>query len=234
MLCPHLDSLVVSAEMETPTNLSLVLYFVQRYGVVVCTQRHTCIAPDGKHNARNHFCYPPHCLKGLEFTSVEKQLKDLPLKRMSEIPYPKVEDQPVPAVPHLAILNGWICTKCSEWVSTSLSHSRAHVSSQHGIRAGKYNQGLESCRVQTFFRERQKIRYFRVAEGVPEEQQLDLVAVQEARSANGFLKTQLDVLTRIKEEAQREVEKVCGFEEHKSAVIPWVKDLWLRQVYQGP
>src|SRR4051794_6395914 len=107
-----------------------LLHYVARYGVVVCRLCHACVAANGDRSVRNHFGrgdHPPRRLKGADLALVEICIKELELSRPNDVVHPTLEDQPVPAIPYLDVLDGFHCVACGE-LTTNEAHARYHVS----------------------------------------------------------------------------------------------------------
>lgn len=88
-----------------------------------------------------------HKLKGLQLADVEE------IHRLRST---RPDQQPVP---HIKIHDGWVCTSCDDFLTTSLEIVQRHAGSSHG-RERLGESTWETVRLQTLFSETKDRRYF--------------------------------------------------------------------------
>ena len=199
------------------------LHFEQSLGVVICHLCQAGVELNSANSINNHFRAPPHHLKGAALKAVHEQFQQWPVRRPAEIEHPDAEDQPVRAIPHLKSQAGWHCRYCDQGLSTDLANSKTHLRRAHGIRRGQEGRDLERCCLQTIFREKRSIWWFRVTGGID----------APPHDVDAFVSSQVSILSQIDNAERAEVERVRGFDDHKSSVIPWVRSCGFDQHLKG-
>lgn len=212
------------------------LHFEASLGAVICHRCESGVVVNSVNSINNHFRGKAHRLKGAALQAIHAQFQQWPARLTSEVRYPPVEEQPVRAIPHLKCHRGWQCRHCDWWLSADLVNSKTHLRHVHGISRGREGRDLGRCRLQTVFREKQHIRYFRVADDAA-------VEVEGGPEAAGhppaeedihlFLSSQASVVSQIEAEEQAQAAKVRALDDHQFSVIPWVRSCGFDRHLQG-
>jgi hypothetical protein len=199
------------------------LHFEESLGVVICHLCEAGVEVNSANSINNHFRAPPHHLKGAALKAVHEQFQQWPIRRPAEVEYPEAGDQPIRAIPHLQSCAGWHCQHCDRWVCTDLANTKTHLRQVHGVRRGQEDRDLKRCCVQTIFRQKRLIRWFRVEgdQGVPPRRKTGFDA--QSHDVEAFVSSQISLLRQIDSAERAEVERVRAFDDHKSSVIPWVR-----------
>jgi hypothetical protein len=126
-------------------------YHDSALGVAICIPCQAGMVPDGKEPFKNHLRAQPHHLIKGAFKATRDYLISLRLKSPSEVSYPSPAEQPIEAVPHLKVHQGFYCLHCDDWRSINESKTRDHVTKTHRIRTGRQRRGYAHCLLQTIF-----------------------------------------------------------------------------------
>lgn len=136
------------------------LHFEESLGAVICHRCGYGVVMDSVNSINNHFRRQPHHLRGAALKAVHAQFQQWPVRRSPNVLGPKVEDQPICAIPYLKSEDGWRCRHCDDWLRTDLVNSRTHLRTIHSIARGQEGRDLKRCRLQTVFRESDSFNIF--------------------------------------------------------------------------
>lgn len=148
------------------------LYFVESLGLLVCKVHGTGIHPDVE-AIRRHLRGKDHFCEGKTLKEAVNTLGKLSLSSRAELldKHPVVATQPIPAIPHLTVHDGWCCSffQGSE-LTTSGSISDRHARTGHKLKPSGHS--VESpywraCKLQTLFSMTGDVRCFQVSTPTP-------------------------------------------------------------------
>jgi hypothetical protein len=147
---------------------------------------------------------------------------------------------PAHEIPGLRLLDGFQCLTCSAGLTRHLPAIERHVSKAHQQKPAQQVEGRSwrRCKLQTFFAEKQYLRYFTIAEadrrsleGGGERGERD---ERDKRGERGegeqglsieekeFFRQQDADVEQAGQDATIVANTVHGFESHRSAVVPWL------------
>jgi hypothetical protein len=201
------------------------VHFEPSVGVIICHQYESGLVVNTPNSLYNHFCAALHHLRGPALSIARDLVMQWPAKRTSEVVHPGAKGVPVRAIPHLRVWSGWYCRHCTGDLSTNLAAAKRHLREQHNVRRGKEGRDLESCRLQTIFRDKKLVRWFRVLE--PEKHNINADSSHHAPFArediDRFVHSQAGVFNTIEREEKLQAGRVQDGGDHKSEVIPWIR-----------
>lgn len=204
--------------------MSQTVHFEKSLGAVVCRPCASGVVVDTPNSINNHFRASPHYFKGPTLRFIHDQVVEWPTKSSSDVIFPGRDKSPIPAVPYLKIHSGWFCKHCLQWLSTNLEASKRHLREEHNLHRGKEDRDLGPCRLQTVYRDRKLVRWFRVTEPEAHNAEDDTSSTPlVANSINDFVSSQLNTLSQIDEQEKIQASTVQDSSDHKSSVIPWVR-----------
>lgn len=143
------------------------LCFEPRFGLLICKAHGTGVHPEPSAIERHLRGKLHHC-KRKKLKQAVATLSELPLKSRAALlnAHPATKAQPIRAIPHLNIYNGWSCRLChGEHLTTSREVRDRHVSRAHCVRPSSHQDAAplwDICTMQTFFSMTGDVRYFRV------------------------------------------------------------------------
>jgi len=197
--------------------------YIQAYSVVLCVECQTCLLPTHS-NQERHLRQPPHHCEGPQLQALLDLFAtyELPLPSQVVLPNP-----PCSAIEGLRCYPAFTCCLCNGCLTRSKHALEVQVSNKHKKKPAQQVEGSSwrKCTVQTFFAEKQHIRYFVVDDAKGAAGALDAGTKSLDSGEADFFK-QLNEDTAIAEEdAKAEANIVYGFDNYKSAVAPydWAK-----------
>jgi hypothetical protein len=155
-------------------------YFDPSWRVIVCRKCKTCVKPESA-SINRHLRRKQHGLKGGVIKQQVSLLIGLNTRSEAELKnvHPEPTSQPVQAIPHLQILDGFRCRHCPDKLTTNVTDRHA---CRHGLRPQDpaRSTSWEECKLQTLFAEKSLVRYFRVREASRDGVAVHLNAAAEA------------------------------------------------------
>ena len=212
------------------------VYFQESIGTVICGTCSSGIVVNTANSINNHFRSAPHHLKGDALKAVHALFKEYDTLPSDKVPFPLLDDQPVPAIPHLRVHRGWFCRHCLQSLGTDLTNSKTHLRQVHQIYRGKEGHDIKQCLLQTVFQERKLVRYFRVQvepDKAHSSTRHDNIDDDEINHHDNFVSSQIDVLAEIAEAEDVDARRVQSFAGHMSKVIPWVRSCGFDTLLDG-
>lgn len=143
------------------------LYYADPPGLLVCKIHSTGIHPD-EEAIKRHLRGKGHFCKGRALREAVATLSQLYLRSRQELldQHPPILAQPIRAIPHLKIQNGWCCSFCDgRELTTSRVLRDRHAARVHEVKASAHSSERpfwRACELQTFFSMTADVRYFRV------------------------------------------------------------------------
>ncbi|KAN0113360.1 hypothetical protein V8E51_006311, partial [Hyaloscypha variabilis] len=135
--------------------------YLPAWRVLVCRECGFCLRP-GKGVWIRHLRQPPHCLKGTLLRAQVELLESYDLCAPEDQP----QQPPCQAVPGLRLFDGFQCLACSAGLTQHLPAIERHISKAHHQKPAQQVEGSswQKCKLQSFFAEKQYIRYFVVGD----------------------------------------------------------------------
>lgn len=197
------------------------VHFEESIKTAICQVCHSGVVCNTSNSINNHFRPAPHHLRGHALKTVHACFQDWPIVPSHEVPYPALDAQPVPAIPHLKIHRGWFCKHCLESLGTDLANTKTHLRTLHRVFRGREGHDFEGCLLQTVFHERRLVRYFRVVQDFSDNSAAE--GPPKPSHVQDFVSSQTDILRQIEAAEEFQVRTVQDGSDHKSSVIPWVR-----------
>jgi superfamily II DNA or RNA helicase len=218
--------------------------YIQGSGVVLCADCQTCLLPTRSSQER-HLRQPPHHLKGPQLRALLDLFATYQLLPPGQVALPGPRGAPVRGLRRYPAFTCSFCGNDDDDPSR-LTRSRpaieAHVSKKHRQKPAQQIEGSswQRCTVQTFFAEKQHIRYFIVQEA--EEQAAEQAAEQASDDGGAaalepgeqdFFKRLDEDVAVAEQDAKAEANVVHGFGSHRSAVVPWLRRTGIEEHTRG-
>lgn len=193
--------------------------------VLVCVECGFCLLPTAEAWKR-HLRASPHRIFGAELKALVDLFASYNLAGPDEVQLPTDGG---PEIAGLRCHDGYRCTLCPSGLTRSPKTARDHASKVHGRKPAEHRQGAlwSGCVLQTFFAEPKHVRYFVVRR--PEQHEADATEQHEASDLerrtqeDEFFRRQEDEARKTAADAMERGDRVHGFDDHKSAVIPWLR-----------
>ena len=208
--------------------------YIQAYGVMLCVECQTCLLPTRSSQER-HLRQPPHYSKGPQLQALLNLFATYELRLPSQV---VLLYSPCSAIEGLHYYSAFACCLCNSCLTRSGHALEVHVSKEHKQKLAQQVEGSSwrRCTVQTFFAEKQHIRYFTVdntkgatsAAGA-RANGLDLL---DSEDADFFKQLDKDVAV-AEEDAKVEANIVHGFDSYKSAIVPWLRRTGIEEHTRG-
>lgn len=191
---------------------------------LVCTDCKTCVHVNDAGNIQlKHFQGGVH--KGENISQIKNFLQDCQPESTAKISEQLRLRQPVPAIAILPIFDGWRCSLCNEWYSTSLAKSKAHVGKVHPGHQGKCQDSLEQCRLQSLSNSKTYLYYFTVSES---DHASNLPAFGPIPFEHNFASQWIEIKTAKSKESE-----IVQAQLNKTDNIPWLQHLGIVEHLQG-
>jgi hypothetical protein len=127
-------------------------------GALLCTDCQTCLPP-ARASQERHLRQPPHHIRGQQLQTLLDLFATYTLRRADQVALPRPRGA---AIDGLRCHPAFTCCLCDSCLTRSRPAILAHVSKAHQQKPAKQVEGSswQKCSVQSFFAEKQHIRYF--------------------------------------------------------------------------
>jgi hypothetical protein len=196
--------------------------------VLLCTQCGFCLRP-GRSVWLRHLRQKPHCLRGAPLKALVELFASYGLLAPEQVAVP------TQAVAGLRLQDGFQCLTCSAGLTQSLQTIQLHVSKAHQQKPALHKKSplWRACKLQTFFAEKQHIRYFVADDAKGAAGALDAGTKSLDAGEADFFKQLSEDVAVAEEDAKAEANVVHGFDSHKSAVVPWLRRTGIEEHTRG-
>ena len=205
--------------------MSKALVYLPEWRVLLCTLCGHCLQPWPGVWA-SHLRQQPHGLRAAQLKGLKELFGSYDLADPSKAGVPAPNgDGPAAAIRGLHTMDGWQCLTCMGGLTRYLETMKLHVSKAHQQKPSSHRDRLlwQPCKLQTFFAEKQHIRYFVVdnATGAAGAAGAGTKSLDSGET-DFFRRLGEDVVT-AEGDAKAEANTVHGFGSHRSAVVPWLR-----------
>jgi superfamily II DNA or RNA helicase len=208
--------------------MSDAFVYKPEWRVLLCVECGFCLQPRRDVWPR-HLRQQPHCLRGAPLKALVELFGSYDLLAPEQVAVP------TQAVAGLRLLDGFQCLTCLAGLTQSLQIIHLHVSKVHQQKPVWHKKSplWRACKLQTFFAEKQHIRYFVVDNPGGTTGASDAGTESLDSGEADFFRQLSEDAAIAEEDATTEANIIHGFDSHRSAVVPWLRRTGIEEHTRG-